>query len=93
MLTFNGKKFNANDFAKSLEDGVLEITKAEMGERFRSICHPRTREFPTVIVFGSSLGLQSGCCTWRRRGVSHAGQSKYDQERSLLVAFRNQRVE
>ena len=55
MLTFNGKKFNANDFAKSLEDGVLEITKAEMGERFRSICHPRTREFPTVIVFGSSL--------------------------------------
>lgn len=55
MLTFNGKKFKANDFAKSLEDGVVEITKAELGERFRSICHPKTKEFPTVIVLGKSI--------------------------------------
>lgn len=40
MLTFNGKKFNADDFTESLTNGVLEIAKAEMGERFRSICHP-----------------------------------------------------
>lgn len=55
MLTFNRKKFNADDFTKSLADGVVQLTKDEMGERFRSICHPKTREFPTVIVFGNSL--------------------------------------
>ena len=59
MHTFNGKKFNAGDFSKSLTDGVVQITKSEMGERFRSICHPKTREFPTVIVYGNSLSDMS----------------------------------
>jgi len=55
MLTFNGKTFNAGDFTQSITDEVVQLTKTEMGERFRSICHPKTREFPTVIVFGNSL--------------------------------------
>ena len=59
MLTFNGKKFKADDFSNRLNEGVLKLTKYEMGERFRSICHPKTREFPTVIVYGNSLSDMS----------------------------------
>lgn len=86
MLTFNGKKFNANDFAKSLEDGVLEITKAEMGERFRSICHPRTREFPTVIVFGSSLSDISLKVEGSKELIEHI-KSKLPKQESNKVDF------
>jgi hypothetical protein len=56
MLTFNGKKFNAGDFTQSITNEVVQLTKAEMGERFRSICHPKTRELkildfnPVTIV-------------------------------------------
>ena len=80
MLTFNGKKFNAGDFAKSLEDGVVEIAKTEMGERFRSICHPTTREFPTVIVFGNSLSDMSLKVEGSKELIEHIKSKLPEQE-------------
>lgn len=55
MLTFNGKSFNSNDFEKTLMEAAVESVKEEMSERFRSLRHPKTGEFPTVIVLGNEL--------------------------------------
>ncbi len=77
MLTFNGKKFNAGDFSKSLTDGVVQIAKSEMGERFRSICHPKTREFPTVIVYGNSLSDMSLKVEGSKELIEHVKSKKY----------------
>ncbi|MCK5384814.1 MAG: toll/interleukin-1 receptor domain-containing protein [Alphaproteobacteria bacterium] len=59
MLTFNGKKFNSRDFEKSVMDSVAQVAKDELGERFRSIRHPLTGEFPTVIIYGDDLSDMS----------------------------------
>jgi len=55
MFTFNGKKFKAADFTKGLMNEVTHMAKVEIAERFRTICHPVTGEFPTVIVYGDEL--------------------------------------
>lgn len=80
MLTFNGKKFNADDFAESISNGVLEIAKGELGERFRSICHPETREFPTVIVFGDSLSDMSLKVEGSKELITHIKTKLPEQE-------------
>ncbi len=55
MMTFNGKPFNSNDFEKSLMEAAAESVKGEISERLRSMRHPKTGEFPTVLALGSGL--------------------------------------
>lgn len=55
MITFNGKLFNSNDFEKSLMEAAAKSVKGEMSERLRSMRHPKTGEFPTVLPWGSQL--------------------------------------
>ncbi|KQW72340.1 toll/interleukin-1 receptor domain-containing protein [Ensifer sp. Root127] len=54
-LKFNGRPFNANDFAEGIEKAMIESAKEQLRERFSAIRHPETGEFPTVIVHGESL--------------------------------------
>ncbi|PZM08099.1 molecular chaperone Tir [Rhizobium tubonense] len=54
-LTYNGRPFNAADFAKDIEDAALEQVKEHFFERISSIRDPGTGEFPTVQVLGDRL--------------------------------------
>lgn len=55
MLTYNGKPFNEKAFAKDLMDAARQLVADEFRERFGAIRDPKTGEFPTVVVRGSSL--------------------------------------
>jgi hypothetical protein len=55
MLTFNGKPFNANDFSKALQKQALALIVAQVQEKYGSIRHPVTGEFPTVYAAGDTL--------------------------------------
>lgn len=55
MFTLNGKPFNANEFEKTLKKAAVESVKEEMSERFRAMRHPKTGEFPTVLIMGNAL--------------------------------------
>lgn len=92
MLTFNGKKFNADDFSKSVENGILELAKAEIGERFRSICHPKTKEFPTVIVFGNSLSGVFLKVEGSPELIAHIKSKLPEQELSQVVFVERRKV-
>lgn len=54
-LKYNGRLFNAKDFARDLEKAIVENAKGQLRDRFLAIRHPETGEFPTVIVHGESL--------------------------------------
>lgn len=54
-VTFNGRPFRKGDFEKALMDKALAAVKDEMHDRFGSIRHPGTDEFPTVRVLGDAL--------------------------------------
>jgi hypothetical protein len=56
VLTFNGKPFNSDDFSRSLEKAAVESVVAQVREKFGSIRHPATGEFPTVFATGETLG-------------------------------------
>lgn len=55
MLTFNGKPFNADDFSRSLQKAATESIIAQVREKFGSIRHPETGEFPAILAIGDSL--------------------------------------
>lgn len=55
MLTFNGKPFNANDFSKALQKQAVALIVAQVQEKYGSIRHPVTGEFPTVYAAGDTL--------------------------------------
>jgi hypothetical protein len=52
---FNGKPFNAGEFTKSLEKSTVGSVVAQVREKYGSIRHPKTGEFPTVFATGDSL--------------------------------------
>lgn len=54
-ITFNGRPFRAGDFERDLMRAACEAVKSEMYDRFASIRHPETGEFPTVRVLGEQL--------------------------------------
>ena len=54
-LTYNGRPFRAQDFASDMERAMVEQVADELHQRFTSIRHPETGEFPTVIVHGERL--------------------------------------
>jgi TIR domain len=54
-LTMNGRTLNLGDLEKELMNAALEGAKDEMHERFGSIRHPDTNEFPTVRMGGDAL--------------------------------------
>jgi hypothetical protein len=47
--------FDARHFAEDLEKALLDAAKEQLREQFSSFRHPKTGEFPTVIVRGDSL--------------------------------------
>ena len=55
MLTYNGKPLNEKAFAKDLMDAARQLVADEFRERFGAIRDPKSGEFPTVVVRGSSL--------------------------------------
>ncbi len=55
MLTFNGKPFNANEFEKELQKQAVASIVAQVREKYGSIRHPETGEFPTVYAAGDTL--------------------------------------
>lgn len=55
LLTYNGKQFNADEFSHSLEKAAVESVIAQVREKFGSIRHPATGEFPTIFATGDSL--------------------------------------
>jgi len=59
MFTFNGSKFNSKKFVDSIMGDVTSMAKEEIAERFRSIRHPETGEFPTVVIYGDDLSDMS----------------------------------
>ena len=54
-LTMNGRTLKSGDLGKELMKAALEGVKDEMQERFASIRHPETNEFPTVRMGGNGL--------------------------------------
>ncbi|MCP5214331.1 MAG: toll/interleukin-1 receptor domain-containing protein [Pseudomonadales bacterium] len=86
MLTFNGKKFNAGDFQKSIIDRVTQIAKVEFAERLRSIRHPKTEEFPTVVVYGNDLNNLSVKVEGSKELIQHV-RSKIPEEELKSVNF------
>ena len=48
MLTFNGKPFNAGDFQRALERQMVDQIVAQVRQRFATIRHPETGEFPVL---------------------------------------------
>lgn len=55
MFKLNGKPLRAGEFGKSLMKAVVENVGEQMRNRIESIRHPRSGEFPTVVVEGDSL--------------------------------------
>lgn len=55
MLTFNGKPFSASDFSRSIEKAAVDSIVAQVREKYGSIRHPATGEFPTVLATGDTL--------------------------------------
>jgi hypothetical protein len=53
-MTYKGKPFNANTFAKDLEADYLSAIKEQLHEQISTIRHPDTGEFPTVQVLGET---------------------------------------
>lgn len=80
MLTFNGKEFNSQDFEKSLMDDLLQLSKNEIGEQFRSIRHPKTGEFPTVIVYGNDLDNLSLKVEGSKELIQHIHEKTPEEE-------------
>lgn len=56
MLKFNGKRFNADEFSRALEKAAAKSIVDQVREKFGSIRHPETGEFPTVFATGNTLG-------------------------------------
>ncbi|WP_331375444.1 toll/interleukin-1 receptor domain-containing protein [Sinorhizobium chiapasense] len=54
-LTYKGRPFNASTFAKDIETAAVEQMKEQLWQRFASIRHPETGEFPTVLVLGNTI--------------------------------------
>lgn len=54
-MTMNGQTMGLGELEKELMKAALEGVKNEMQERFSSIRHPDTNEFPTVRMGGKSL--------------------------------------
>ncbi|GGA85875.1 hypothetical protein GCM10011369_29890 [Neiella marina] len=86
MLKFNGKKFNATDFEKSINSAMVQQAKDEMAERFRSICLPATKEFPTVASIGNSLSDLSLRVEGSKELIDHI-RSKLPPEEISSVQF------
>jgi hypothetical protein len=55
MLTFNGKPFNADGFQQALERQMVEQVVSQVRQRFATIRHPRTGEFPLLYAMGETL--------------------------------------
>lgn len=86
MLTFNGKPFNANEFEKTLKKAAAESVKEEMSERFRSMRHPKTGEFPTVLAIGNELDDMSLKIEGSNELLKHI-KSKLPEEELNSVKF------
>ncbi|KKN24036.1 hypothetical protein LCGC14_0898860 [marine sediment metagenome] len=86
MLTFNDKPFNSKEFKKSLMVASVELVKAEIGDRFRSIRHPISGEFPTVMVFGNKLDEMSLKIEGTNKLLQHI-KSKLPEEEINRVMF------
>lgn len=55
MLTFNGKPFNPEDFERAMQRKAVELVVAQVRERFATIRHPTTGEFPVLYAVGETL--------------------------------------
>lgn len=55
MLKFNGKPFNSGEFERAIQKKAAESVIAQVRERYGSIRHPETGEFPTVFAAGDTL--------------------------------------
>lgn len=54
MLKFNGKPFNSDEFERAMLKKTAESVIAQVREKYGSIRHPETGEFPTVYAAGSA---------------------------------------
>lgn len=55
MLNFNGKPFDAGDFEREMQRRAVELVVAQVRERFATIRHPSTGEFPVLYAVGDTL--------------------------------------
>ncbi len=55
MLTFNGKPFDSGDFERALQLRAVKLVVAQVRERFATIRHPETGEFPVLFSVGDTL--------------------------------------
>jgi len=55
MLTYKGKPFNSDSFMSDMEKEIVRMAKEEMAQRFRAIRHPKSGEFPTVVIYGDDF--------------------------------------
>lgn len=57
MIKFelDGKPFNPKTFSEKLMKAAMESVAEQIREKVSSIRHPQTGEFPTIVVFGTSL--------------------------------------
>lgn len=54
-ITFGGKPVRPGQLANEVMKHVFKQATDELRERFSAIRHPKTGEFPTVIILGSSV--------------------------------------
>ena len=54
-VELNGKPLNPQNLTETIMKAAMEKAAAHMHEKVNSIRHPVTGEFPTVVVFGTSL--------------------------------------
>jgi hypothetical protein len=86
MFEFNGKKINATDLTSRFLDNATQQVKQEFGERFRSNRHPKSGEFPTVVVYGNSLSDLSLKIEGSEELIEHI-KSKLPEEETTHVNF------
>lgn len=54
-LKYNGRPFNATEFARDMDKSIVEGAKEHLRAQISAIRHPETGEFPTVAVHGERL--------------------------------------
>ena len=54
-LEFNGKPFDPRTFEEQILRAAMNQVAEEMHRRVSAVRHPVTGEFPTVVVYGTSL--------------------------------------
>lgn len=93
-VTYKGRRFNAGQFSADLQASILESVKAQLHERFSSLRHPGTGEFPTVQVLGNEIDDLRLLIEGSPELLAHVKErmSPEDQESTTFMAIQEVKV-